>query len=159
MSMKSGTTGVLARQGLFTLWTAAVSGLAVAALIMSAMALSRAVPGEERVALPAEEKAVSSGSVISGTGPGLIRVADESRQTATLPGIYSGSAVTGTGPGLSAVATESTRSAALLRIYSRWTVTGTGPGLAAVAGDRQVPQVTGTGPGLVQVAQGTRAEP
>jgi hypothetical protein len=76
MSTKAGTMGVSARPTPFTLWTAAVSALAVTALIMSAVALNLAVRSDERAALPAPRKAAASGSVISGTGPGMIQVAD-----------------------------------------------------------------------------------
>ncbi len=153
MSTKAGTMGVSARPTLFTLWTAGVSALAVAALIMSAVALNVAVRGDERAALPAPRKAVASGSVISGTGPGLIHVAEEAAWTATLPRIYSGSVITGTGPGLTKLPQEATRASALPRIYAGSSVTGTGPGLAVVALNHSQPQVTGTGPGLVQVAR------
>jgi hypothetical protein len=43
MSTKAGTVGISARPTLFTLWTAAVSVLAVTAVILSAVALSLAV--------------------------------------------------------------------------------------------------------------------
>ena len=76
MSTKAGTMGVSARPTPFTLWTAAVSALAVTALIMSAVALNLAVRSDERAALAAPRKAAASGSVISGTGPGLIQVAE-----------------------------------------------------------------------------------
>jgi len=126
MSTKAGTIGVSARPALFTLWTAAVSALAVTALIMSAVALNLAMRSEERPALEAPREAAASAPVITGTGPGLIRVAGEPARTSVLPRIYSGSAVTGTGPGLAVVAVEHSQ-----------------------------PQVTGTGPGLVQVADGS----
>ncbi len=158
MSTKAGTMGVSARPALFTLWTAAVSALAVTAVIMSAVALNLAVRSDERAALPAAREAVASGSVISGTGPGLIQVAGEPARTPALPQIYSGSAVTGTGPGLSKLAQEASGASALPQIYASSNVTGTGPGLAVVALKHSQPQVTGTGPGLVQVAEGTRGE-
>jgi len=158
MSTKAGTMGVSARPALFTLWTAAVSALAVTAVIMSAVALNLAVRSDERAALPAVREAVASGSVISGTGPGLIQVAGEPARTPALPQIYSGSAVTGTGPGLSKLAQEASGASALPQIYASSNVTGTGPGLAVVALKHSQPQVTGTGPGLVQVAEGTRGE-
>jgi len=158
MSSKAGTMGVSARPALFTLWTAAVSALAVTAVIMSAVALNLAVRSDERAALPAVREAVASGSVISGTGPGLIQVAGEPARTPALPQIYSGSAVTGTGPGLSKLAQEASGASALPQIYASSNVTGTGPGLAVVALKHSQPQVTGTGPGLVQVAEGTRGE-
>ncbi len=153
MSTKAGTMRVSARPALFTLWAAAVSALAVTALIMSAVALNLAVRGDERVALPAQGQIAASGSVISGTGPGLIHVAEEAARTAALPRIYSGSAITGTGPGLTKLAQEAARASALPRIYASSRVTGTGPGLAVVALNHSQPQVTGTGPGLVQVAR------
>jgi hypothetical protein len=157
MSTKAGTMGVSARPTPFTVWTAAVSALAVTALIMSAVALNLAVRSDER-ALPAPGKAVASGSVISGTGPGLIQVAEGAARTAALPRTYSGSAITGTGPGLTRLTQEGTRASALSRSYASSSVTGTGPGLAVVALNYSQPQVTGTGPGLVQVAERTRGE-
>jgi hypothetical protein len=135
MSTKAGTIGVSARPGLFTLWTAAVSGLAVTAVIMSAVALSLAVRSHDRAALPAPREAAASDSVISGTGPGLIQVAEEAAQAAALRRIYSGSPITGTGPGLTYFARETARAAALRRIYSGSPITGTGPGLVHVAED------------------------
>jgi hypothetical protein len=167
MSTKAGTIGVSARPVWFPLWTAVVSGLAVAALIMSAVALGLAVRGDERAAVPAPREVIASGSVITGTGPDLIAVAQESVRTAALRRVYEGSSVTGTGPGLIEVAQESVRTAALrratkasalLRIYSGSLITGTGPGLVDAAFDHSVPKVTGTGPGLVQVAEWTRGE-
>jgi hypothetical protein len=121
MSTKAGTIGVSARPVWFPLWTAVVSGLAVAALIMSAVALGLAVRGNERAAVPAPREVIASGSVITGTGPDLIEVAR-----------------------------EATKASALARIYSGSLITGTGPGLVEAAFDHSVPQVTGTGPGLVQ---------
>jgi poly(3-hydroxybutyrate) depolymerase len=49
MSTKAGTIGVSDLPARFTLWTAAVSALAAAALIMSAMALTVAVRGDRPV--------------------------------------------------------------------------------------------------------------
>jgi hypothetical protein len=158
MSTKAGTMGVSARPTPFTLWIAAVSALAVTALIMSAVALNLAVRSDERAALPAPRRVAASGSVISGTGPGLIQVAEGAARTAALPRIYSGSAITGTGPGLTRLTQEGTRASALSRSYASSSVTGTGPGLAVVALNYSQPQVTGTGPGLVQVAEGTWGE-
>jgi hypothetical protein len=153
MGTKAGTLGGSVRPVWFPVWTVVVSGLAVAALIMSGVALNLAVRGDERAALPATREAIASGSVVTGTGPGLIEVAREATRTATLPRIYSSSAITGTGPGLSELVQEATRTAALPRIYSGSSVTGTGPALVDVALDNSVPRVTGTGPGLVQVAE------
>lgn len=158
MSTKAGTIGVSARPVWFPLWTAVVSGLAVAALIMSAVALGLAVRGDKRAPVPAPREVIASGSVITGTGPGLIKVAQESVRTAALRRVYEGSSVTGTGPGLIEVAREATKASALPRIYSGSLITGTGPGLVYAAFDHSVPQVTGTGPGLVQVAEWTRGE-
>ncbi|HEV8421663.1 MAG TPA: hypothetical protein VGL18_11305 [Actinomycetota bacterium] len=126
MSTKAGTIGVSARPALFTVWTAAVSALAVTALIMSAVALNVAVRSGERPSLQAARDVAAPGRVITGTGPGLIQVAGEPARTTVVPRIYSGSAVTGTGPGLAVVALEHSQ-----------------------------PYVTGTGPGLIQVADGT----
>ncbi|MGH2658866.1 MAG: hypothetical protein ACRDHS_04175 [Actinomycetota bacterium] len=157
MSTKAGAIGLSTRPAWFPLWTALVSGLAVAALIMSALALNLAVRGDERAAVPAPRKAITSGSAITGTGPGLVQVAQEAARAATLPRIYSDSAITGTGPGLTELAEEAS-TATLLHIYSGSRVTGTGPGLAVVAPNHSQPQVTGTGPGLVQVAEWTGGE-
>jgi hypothetical protein len=154
MSTKAGTVGIFARPTLFTLWTAAVSALAVTAMILSAVALSLAVRGNERPALQAPREAAAPESVITGTGPGLIQVAGELARTAALPKIYSGSAVTGTGPGLTKLVREASHGSALPRIYAPSSVTGTGPGLVDVALKHSQPQVTGTGPGLVRVAEG-----
>ena len=49
MSTKAGTIGVSGLTARFTLWTAAVSALAAAALIMSAVALTVAVGGDRSV--------------------------------------------------------------------------------------------------------------
>jgi hypothetical protein len=49
MSTKAGTIGVSGLPARFTLWTAAVSALAAAALIMSAMALTVAVRDDRSV--------------------------------------------------------------------------------------------------------------
>jgi hypothetical protein len=140
MSTKAGTIGVPARSTRFPLWAVAVSGLAVAALIMSAVALGLAVRADEGSGLPAPRKAIEQAH--EATRPALLE-------------IYSGSAITGTGPGLIEEA-RTPRTAALLRTYSDSIVTGTGPGLADVAFDHQVPQVTGTGPGLVRAAEHSR---
>jgi hypothetical protein len=139
MSTKAGTIGVSARPVWFPLWTAVVSGLAVAALIMSAVALGLAVRGNERAAVPAPREVIASGSVITGTGPGLIEVAQESVRTAALRRVYEGSSVTGTGPDL-IEAREATKASALARIYSGSLITGTGPGLVEAAFDHSVPQ-------------------
>lgn len=79
MSTKAGTMGVSARPVWVPLWTTVVSILAVAALIMSAVALGLVVRGDERTALPAPREAIASGSVITGTGPGLIEMAHGDR--------------------------------------------------------------------------------
>jgi hypothetical protein len=155
MSTKAGTMGVSARPAMFTLWTATVSVLAVTAVIMSAVALNLAMR-EERAALPAQREAAASGSVVTGTGPGLIHVGEEAAQAAALPRIYSGSSVSGTGPGLTRLAEDAAQTAALPRIYASSGVTGTGPGLATFALNPGQPQVTGTGPGLLQVAARTQ---
>jgi hypothetical protein len=128
MSTKAGTMGVSARPALFTLWTATVSALAVTAVIMSAVALNLAVR-EERAALPAQREVAASGSLVSGTGPGLIHVGEEAARAAALP-----------------------------RIYASSGVTGTGPGLAIIARNPGQPRVTGTGPGLLQVAARTQRD-
>ena len=124
MSTKAGTMRVSARPAALTLWAAAVSALAVTAMVMSAVALNVATRGADPVtSVGPRESAVSdavSDSVISGTGPGLVRVGEEAARTAALPRIYSGSAVTGTGPSLVTL-TQGPR------------VTGTGPGLRQVA--------------------------
>ena len=127
MSTKGGTIGVSARPALFTVWTAAVSALALTALIMSAVALNLAVRSHERPAVHAPREAAASAPVVTGTGPGLIQVAGEPARTTVLPGIYSGSAVTGTGPGLAVVGLE----------HSEPYVTGTGPGLVQVADGKE----------------------
>jgi hypothetical protein len=158
MSTKAGTIGVSARPAVFTLWTVAVSALAVTALIMSAVALNVAVRGDERTVLPAAEKAISSGSAITGTGPGLIQLAQQATRVADLARIYSGSSVSGTGPGLSVLAEQATRTEALSQIYSGSRITGTGPALLYAAFGNSVVQVTGTGPGLEQIAKQTRLE-
>jgi hypothetical protein len=49
MSTKAGTMGLSARPALFTFWTVAVSALAAAALILSAMALTVAVRDDRSV--------------------------------------------------------------------------------------------------------------
>jgi hypothetical protein len=79
MSTKAGTMGVSARPVWVPLWTTAVSALAVAALIMSAVALGLVVRADEPAALPAPREAIASGPVISGTGPGLIEMAPGDR--------------------------------------------------------------------------------
>jgi hypothetical protein len=79
MSTKAGTMSVSARPVWVPLWTTVVSILAVAALIMSAVALGLVVRGDEPAALPAPREAIASGPVISGTGPGPIEVAHGDR--------------------------------------------------------------------------------
>ena len=49
MSTKAGTMGFSARPALFTFWTVAVSVLAAAALILSAVALTVAVRSDDSV--------------------------------------------------------------------------------------------------------------
>jgi hypothetical protein len=51
MSTKAGTIGISARPAGFTLWTAAVSALAVAALVLSAVALTVAARDPEVTAV------------------------------------------------------------------------------------------------------------
>jgi hypothetical protein len=75
MSTKAGTMGVSARPVWVPRWITVVSILAVAALIMSAVALGLVIRDDQRAALPAPQEAIASGPVISGTGPGLIEVA------------------------------------------------------------------------------------
>jgi hypothetical protein len=65
---------------------------------------------------------------VTGTGPGLIQVADQSAAS----NLYSGTPVTGTGPGLTEVADQS----AATRAYQGTPITGTGPDLAEVAGSQ-----------------------
>ena len=173
MSTKTGSMGVSARPAGFRLRTAVVSGIAVTGLVMSAVALALALRANDRVALPAPRTAIASESGITGTGLGLIEVAQEAMRTAALLRIYSSSSVTGTGPALAAIANpalqlpgitgtgpgliqvarQAMMAKAPPRIYGESTVTGTGPGLVQIAFDYSVPQVTGTGPGLVYVAK------
>lgn len=96
--------------------------------------------------------------IVTGTGPDLVRVAEQSAadrlvtgtgpDLATLADRYlagqSNGRVTGTGPGLTFVARQSEAHA--IRMIS-----GTGPDLARVAGDPP-PAITGTGPDLSRVA-------
>jgi hypothetical protein len=101
MNMKAGTMGDSARPVWVPRWTTVVSILAVAALIMSAVALGLVVRGDERAALPAPREAIASGPVISGTGPGLIEVAHGDRawmRDLVLWAEASGYAVAGSSP-------------------------------------------------------------
>ncbi len=79
MSTKTGTMGVSARPVWVPRWTTVVSILAVAALIMSAVALGLVLRADERAALPASLDAGASGPVIRAPGPGLIEVTQGDR--------------------------------------------------------------------------------
>jgi hypothetical protein len=67
MSTNAGAVGVSTRPALIKAWTAAVSALAVAALIMSTVALSLAVRDDRQVSSRAEQaggaQAVSAGAI------------------------------------------------------------------------------------------------
>ncbi len=116
---------------------AMVALMAVAALVMSVLALQR----------PARTNVTSVAVPHAAAGAGaraLARIAERSEP------------VTGTGPGLVTVANNSIQEG----IYeSSEPVTGTGPGLAVVGAERNgidSTQITGTGPDLAVV--GARAE-
>jgi hypothetical protein len=105
-----------------TVWLIFVSGFLAAGLVIGLVALTRggspgaSAPNRVAVLHPA------SGTLVTGTGPGLVQIAD--RSLAVEP------AVTGTGPGLVHVADGSSAP-------SEAQVTGTGPGLVQIAGARR----------------------
>jgi hypothetical protein len=158
MSSKAGTLGAQ-RGPVFgpREWTIMVTiGLvACAALVMSVIALQRGatstttVPRHAAVTDHSFQRIYERSQPVTGTGPGLIAVADAS----ILRNLYERSApVTGTGPDLTFVADQS----ALDGIYQRsQPVTGTGPDLTVVGANAMTERiykhsggVTGTGPGL-----------
>jgi hypothetical protein len=162
MSSKAGTLGAQ-RGPVFgpREWTiiVTVALVACAALVMSVVALQRGatsttttVPRHAAVADRSLQGIYERSQPVTGTGPGLVAVADAS----ILQNIYERSApVTGTGPDLTFVADQS----ALNGIYQRsQPVTGTGPDLAVVGANAMTERiykhsgpVTGTGPGLEHV--------
>jgi hypothetical protein len=104
------------------------------------------------------QQSAHGSEIVTGTGPDLVRVAEQSAAdqlvTGTGPDLtaladqylaeQSNGQVTGTGPDLTIVARQS--EAHTIRMVS-----GTGPDLARVAGDPP-PAITGTGPDLSRIA-------
>jgi len=92
--------------------------------------------------------------LVTGTGPGLVQIAEQSR----LAGMYHASQVAGTGPGLVQIAEQSR----IAQIYGTTPVSGTGPDLAVVGAQAFISRtysgqvVTGTGPDLARVAHGQK---
>ncbi len=165
MSTKAGTLGAQ-RGPVFgpREWTimVTIALVACAALVMSIFALQRdttsttTVPRHAAVADRSFQGIYERSQPVTGTGPGLVALADAS----ILQNIYERSApVTGTGPDLTFVADQS----ALNGIYQRsQPVTGTGPDLAVVGTQAMNERiykhsggVTGTGPGLEHLGEGS----
>ncbi|MGH2557281.1 MAG: hypothetical protein ACRDHO_16450 [Actinomycetota bacterium] len=99
-------------------WLLFVSGIVAAGLVIGLVLWTRGGSGAStgnRVAVPHE----LSGAVVTGTGPGLVQIADRAKAE------YQ-PAVTGTGPGLAQIADGG-------RPGSEPAITGTGPGLVEIA--------------------------
>jgi len=148
--------------------------LAAAIAVGAAIVLPRVLSGSSHVqATDGGRSTVTTpreyvNQVVTGTGPGLVQVAELSRAgrlvTGTGPGlnqlaeqsqlaqIYGSATVSGTGPDLAVVGAQ----ASISRTYSSQVVTGTGPDLARVGGASQSPEdaITGTGPDLARIAHG-----
>ena len=132
--------------------------LAAAIAVGTAIVLPRVLSGSPHVrATDGGRSTVTTPSeyvnqVVTGTGPGLVQVAEQSR----LAGMYHASQVAGTGPGLVQLAEQSR----LAQIYGSTPVSGTGPDLAVVGAQAFISRtysgqvVTGTGPDLARVAHG-----
>ncbi len=133
-------------------------GLAVLVAAGAAIALWQVTSGSSSPTKSPGQRAVHGSGIVTGTGPDLVRVAEQSAadrlvtgtgpDLATLADQYlaqqSNGQVTGTGPDLTIVGRQSEAHA--IRMIS-----GTGPDLARVAGDPP-PAITGTGPDLSRVA-------
>src|SRR5687767_7786084 len=101
MGAKAGTLTLPAKQvtGRRSLWLLLMSGIVAAGLVIGLVLWIRGGSGatsETRVTVPHP----LSGAVVTGTGPGLVEIADRSK-AGSLP------AVTGTGPGLVEIAHDS----------------------------------------------------
>ena len=109
-------------------------GLAlVGALLMGGVAagiqLSRG--GPEPAVGPVDTHAYEN-TPVTGTGPGLVEVADASKAMQA----YQNTMVTGTGPGLAEIADQS----AAAKAYQGQVITGTGPDLAALTAAGLIPR-------------------
>jgi hypothetical protein len=141
-----------ARKGHLSARTALSAGLIALAIATIAVLVSRATEGTDRSYVPRHVPVVegSAGSppqgLVTGTGPGLVTLADESRNA------RHGAVVTGTGPGLVWVAGQAGPTEPSGGTQE---VSGTGPGLIEIAQRSWAVRlaITGTGPGLVQVAE------
>ena len=127
--------------------------LAAAIAVGTAIVLPRVLSGSSHVrATDGSRSTVTTpreyaNQLVTGTGPGLVQVAEQSRAARL---------VTGTGPGLVQIAEQSR----LAQIYGSTPVSGTGPDLAVVGAQAFISRtysgqvVTGTGPDLARVAHG-----
>ena len=100
-------------------------GLALAtALLIGGVAagIQLSEGGSEPAVGPVDTRAYEN-TPVTGTGPGLIQVADASKAMKA----YQSTMVTGTGPGLAEIADQS----AAVKAYEGQAITGTGPDLAA----------------------------
>jgi len=87
--------------------------------------------GPEPAVGPVDTRAYEN-TPVTGTGPGLIEVADASKAMQA----YQNTMVTGTGPGLAEIADQS----AAAKAYQGQVITGTGPDLAALAASGVIPR-------------------
>jgi hypothetical protein len=103
-----------------------IGSVAVAALVMSILALRTNAPQSAAPSAAVDTAVYEQSQPVTGTGPGLVFVADAS----ILRGIYERSGpATGTGPDAAELSNSG--------IYHRsGQVTGTGPGLVQIAGPR-----------------------
>lgn len=121
MGTRAGTLTLPAKRATMRrgFWLLFFSGIVAAGLVIGLVLWTRGGSGAStgnRVAVPHEEL---SGAVVTGTGPGLVQIADR-----TKAGYQP--AVTGTGPGLAQIADGG-------RPGSEPAITGTGPGLSEIA--------------------------
>jgi len=133
-------------------------GLAVLVAAGAATALWQLTGNNSSPAKSSQQSATHSSGIVTGTGPDLVQVANQSAAdqlvTGTGPDLttladqyaaeQSNGQITGTGPDLTFVGQQS-------EAQSIRSISGTGPDLARVAGDPP-PAITGTGPDLSRVA-------
>lgn len=130
--------------------------LAAAIAVGAAVVLPRVLSGSSHVQATDADRSTATtpreyaNQVVTGTGPGLVQLAEQSQ----LADMYRDSQVGGTGPGLVQVAEQSK----LARMYGSSTVSGTGPDLTVVGALASISRtysgqvVTGTGPDLARVS-------
>jgi len=103
------TAGRVGSDRVWALWTAFVTGIAVVALAVAVMALSRTSVHGTAVGSPASSatSVYEQSAPVTGTGPDLVAVAGPIISMAQIQSIYRASApVTGTGPDLMRVADQ-----------------------------------------------------